>query len=204
LDIIATIALALGASWCAGINLYATIFVLGAMSRWTGFDLPVELIVLENEWVLGIAGALYTVEFFADKIPGLDTAWDSIQTFVRIPAGAVLAAMAIGDVPLELELIAVLLGGTLAGTSHTAKATTRLAAHGTGTSPVVSPVASLTEDAAVIGTLAFVAAYPIIGIVAVVFMIAAAFVIMWSCWALAKKAIRNMTRFLNPPPAPMV
>jgi len=206
-EILATLALTLGASFCAGINLYATLFVLGAMSRFTGFDLPVDLLVLESHWVLWPALTLYCVEFFADKVPALDSAWDSIQTFLRIPAGVVIAATALGEVPLELQICSGMVGGTLATMAHGTKATVRLAAHGTGTSPAVSPVASLAEDALVITTMAFVATNPVISLILFVIMLVAAAFILWACWNLAKTAFRGIAKLFGlgtdpePPPA---
>ncbi len=191
-NILATIALALGASFCAGINLYATIFVLGAMSRYTSFDLPVEMIALESHWVIWPALAMYVVEFFADKIPAVDTAWDSIHTFLRIPAGVAIAATALGDVPMELQVVAGMVGGTLASVSHTTKATTRLAAHATGTSPVVSPVVSVVEDVLVVGTLGFIATNPVLSILILIVMLIAAFFILKTFWKLAQKVFQGI------------
>lgn len=202
MEVLATLALALGASWCAGINLYATVFVLGAMSRWTGFDLPADLMVLESHWVLWPALAMYCIEFVADKVPAVDTAWDTVHTFLRIPAGAALAAMALGEVPGEIQVLAAMIGGTLAGTAHVTKATTRVAAHATGTSPVVSPVASVAEDALVIGTTAFIAANPILSLVILAAMMIAAFFILRTFWVLTKKIVGSMFDVFRGPAGP--
>ena len=142
-QIFASLALMLGASWCSGINLYATVAVLGAMHRWAdGFALPGEMGVLGNEWVIGVAAFMYTIEFVADKVPSVDSAWDTVHTFIRVPAGAALAGMSLGDVPLEVQLIAAMVGGGLAFGAHTTKATTRLVfVSGTafvGDAPVIS------------------------------------------------------------------
>lgn len=205
MEVLATLALALGASWCAGINLYATVFVLGAMSRWTGFELPADLLVLENPWVIGIAAVLYTVEFFADKIPAIDTAWDTVQTFIRIPAGAVLAAMSVGDVPMAMQVIALLLGGTLATTSHTTKATARIAAHSSGTSPVVSPSASVAEDVLVIGLIGLIVSNPVLALLLLAVMIVASVLILWVFWKVARKLLTAFGRLVTgqgPDPTP--
>jgi hypothetical protein len=196
-EIILTLSVALGASWCAGVNLYATVFVLGALSRWTSFDLPGDLAVLESHWVLWPALAMYTIEFFADKFPAVDTAWDSIHTFIRIPAGAALAATALGEVPLELQVLAGLIGGTLATTSHTAKATTRLVAHSTATSPIVSPVASVVEDITVVGLLAFVVANPLMSLGILAILVVASAFIVWTFWKLAKLVISRTVAFFS-------
>jgi len=201
-----TLVVALGASWCAGINLYATVFVLGAMSRYTAFELPGDLTVLESHWVMWPALAMYTVEFFADKVPAVDSAWDAIHSFIRIPAGVALAATALGEVPLEAQVLAGLVGGGLAATSHTTKMTARLAAHATGTSPVASPALSLAEDVAVIGTMAFVATHPILALIALVVMMAAAYFVLRVFWKLARRALASVARLFRGPdpelPAP--
>jgi hypothetical protein len=199
-QIIMTLAVALGASWCAGINLYATVFVLGALSRWTAFDLPGDLVILESHWVLWPALAMYTIEFFADKFPAVDTAWDSIHTFIRIPAGVVLAATAMGDVPLEFQMLAGLVGGTLATASHTTKATTRLVAHSTATSPIVSPVASVIEDITVIGFLAFVVANPLLSLLLLAIMVIASGFLLWSFWKITRLVLRRLVAFLSGEP----
>ncbi len=205
-QIVATIALALGASFTAGINLYATVFVLGAMSRYSSFDLPGGLMVLESHWIIGTSFVLYLVEFFADKFPAVDSAWDSIQTFVRIPAGVAIAATALGDVPLELQILAGLVGGTLATVAHGTKATTRLVAHGTGTSPVVSPVLSVVEDVAVIGTSILVAVNPLVALLVVFILFVGSIFVLRSFWRVAKGVFKGIAGFFRGPndgqPAP--
>jgi hypothetical protein len=188
-----TLALTLGAAWCSGINLYATVAVLGLMHRYVdGFTLPGDMAVLGNEWVILSAGLLYCVEFVADKVPAVDSAWDTIHTFIRVPAGAALAAMALGDVPLEVQVVAGLVGGTLALGSHTTKATTRLAAHGTGTSPVLSPVLSVAEDVVVVGTIGLVAANPILSLFLLGVMLVIAYYVLKMFWSVARKAFRAL------------
>ena len=121
------LALTMGASWASGINLYATLFMLGVLHQTGNIALPPELLLVADPLVIAAAGVMYMIEFFADKIPGVDTGWDAIHSFVRIPAGAVLAAQAIGDVSPAAELAAALLGGTLAAGSHALKASSRVA-----------------------------------------------------------------------------
>jgi hypothetical protein len=144
-QLISTIAIAMGASWVSGINLYATVATLGLLGRFAHLQLPGELEVLTNWWVIGVALALYVVEFFADKIPYLDSTWDVIHTFIRIPAGAVLAATAFGDFDRSIQVIALLLGGGLAFSSHGTKAATR-AMLNASPEPVSNIVASVLED----------------------------------------------------------
>ena len=104
MDTVQIIALTMGAAWASGINLYAAIFMLGYMGSTGNIDLPPELMVLTDPLVMFAAGLMYCVEFFADKTPGLDTAWDSIHTFIRIPMGAVLAMGAVGETTPEIDL----------------------------------------------------------------------------------------------------
>lgn len=185
-QIFATLALTFGASFCAGINLYATVFTLGAMSRFTSFDLPTGLEALESHWVIWPALLMYAVEFVADKVPAVDSAWDAIHTFIRIPAGVVLAAGALGEMPMEAQIVAGMIGGTLAAAAHGAKATTRLAAHATGTSPIVTPVASVVEDVVVFGTTAFIVANPVLALIALVVMGAGVWFVLRTFWRIAR------------------
>ena len=168
MNLISTIALAMGASWTSGINLYASVATLGLLSRFAGLQLPGELDVVTNWWVIGIASALYCVEFVADKVPWIDSTWDLIHTFIRVPAGAVLAAAAFGDFDRSIQAIAVLLGGGLALSSHGTKAATR-ALLNTSPEPVSNVVASILED--ILAILSMTAAiflpYVLFGIVAI-------------------------------------
>jgi hypothetical protein len=150
MGIVETISVAMGAAWASGINLYATIATLGILGATGNIDLPPDLAVLASPLVIAAAGFMYIVEFFADKTPGVDTGWDAIHTFIRIPAGAVLAAGAVGDVSPAAEVAALIAGGALAGTSHAMKAGTRVLIN-TSPEPVTNWGASLAEDVAVIG-----------------------------------------------------
>ncbi|HEX6044933.1 MAG TPA: DUF4126 domain-containing protein [Pyrinomonadaceae bacterium] len=144
-QLISTIAVAMGASWVSGINLYACVATLGLLGRFAHLRLPGELEVLTSWWVIGVAVVLYVVEFFADKIPIVDSTWDVIHTFIRVPAGAVLAASAFGDFDRGIQVIALLLGGGLALSSHGTKAATRVALNASP-EPVSNVVASIIED----------------------------------------------------------
>ena len=144
-QLISTIAIAMGASWVSGINLYATVATLGLLSRFAELQLPGELQVLTSWWVIGIAAVLYVIEFVADKVPIVDSTWDVIHTFIRVPAGAVLAASAFGDFDRGIQVIALLLGGGLALSSHGTKAATR-AMLNASPEPVSNVVASVLED----------------------------------------------------------
>jgi hypothetical protein len=152
MDVIDTVALSLGAAWASGINLYAALFMLGFMHSGGYIALPPELQVLADPLVLAAAGFMYCVEFFADKTPGVDSLWDGIHTFIRIPAGALLAAGALADVGPAAELAGLLIGGSLAAGAHTLKAGGRVLIN-TSPEPFTNWTASIGEDLAVIAGL---------------------------------------------------
>ena len=188
MNLIDTLGLALGAAWTAGINLYATVAVLGLLQRYELARLPGELEVLANPWVIGVALALYVVEFFADKVPYVDTVWDALHTFIRVPAGAVLALAATAELHPAVRVIALLAGGTLALSTHGTKATVRAAAN-TSPEPFSNWALSLGEDVLAVGAAALAVFSPLaILAVVVVFLIAAA-------WLLPK-IIRRLRRLV--------
>ncbi len=150
--LVATIALTLGVGWASGLNLYAAILTLGLMQNLGHAELPASLQVVADPVVLAAAGFMYLVEFTADKTPGVDSGWDALHTFVRIPAGVVLAAAAVGDVSIAAQIAAGLVGGTLAGGSHALKSGGRVLIN-TSPEPASNWTASIVEDAAVIGGL---------------------------------------------------
>ena len=144
------VALTLGVGWASGINLYAAVLALG-MAGATGYaDLPAGLEIVENPLVIGAAGLMYAVEFFADKVPGVDTGWDTLHTFIRLPAGALLAAGMFDDQSMGLELAAAIVGGGLAATSHATKAGSRVLIN-TSPEPFSNWTASIAEDISVFG-----------------------------------------------------
>ena len=149
-EITKIIALTMGAAWAAGINLYAAIATLGILSVTGNMTLPPDLQILANPLVIGAACLMFAVEFIADKMPGVDTGWDTIHTFIRIPAGALLAAGAVGDVDPAVSLAAALLGGALAAGTHGAKAGSRLLINASP-EPFTNWTASIMEDIMVIG-----------------------------------------------------
>jgi len=149
METIAVISVSLGAAWASGINLYAAVFVLGLLGATGTTELPPDLKILQHPGVMAAAGLMYCIEFFADKIPGVDTAWDTIHSFIRIPAGALLAAGAITTLSPEAQLIGLLLGGTLAAGTHFAKTGTRVLVN-TSPEPFSNWTLSLGEDIAVI------------------------------------------------------
>jgi Domain of unknown function (DUF4126) len=145
----ATLALSMGLAWASGINLYATLFTLGYLANTGNIDLPQNLQIVADPMVMGAAGIMYLVEFFADKTPGVDTGWDAIHTFIRIPAGAMLAAGAVGDLNPVVEVAAAILGGGLAAGTHATKAGTRVLIN-TSPEPFSNWMASVSEDIAVV------------------------------------------------------
>ena len=164
-----TLSLALGSAWTSGINLYATVTVLGLLQKFGLTHLPGGLDVLDNWWIIGVAGFLYAVEFFADKIPYVDSVWDVIHTFIRIPAGAVMAYAATNQTDASVMTIATLLGGGLAFSSHGTKAAVRATAN-LSPEPVSNWVLSIVEDIiAFIGTFLSVFAPFLIAIVLLFF-----------------------------------
>lgn len=167
-----TLSLALGTAWTSGINLYATVSVLGLLQKFGATKLPGGLDVLDNWWIIGFAGGLYLIEFFADKIPYVDSVWDVVHTFIRIPAGAIVAYSATTDLDPSITIPATLVGGGLAFASHGTKAAARIGAN-LSPEPVSNWVLSLVEDAiAFLGTFLAVFAPVIIVSVLGIFIIA--------------------------------
>lgn len=184
-----TLSLALGSAWTSGINLYATVSVLGLLQRFGGVKLPGGLDVLDNWWIIGIAGGLYIVEFFADKIPYLDSLWDVVHTFIRVPAGAVVAYAAVSDMDPAIVIPATLIGGGFAFASHGTKAAARVGAN-LSPEPISNSVLSLVEDVIAIGgTLLAVFAPVVIAIVLVIFT----FLFLWFLPRIAR-AVSKMFR----------
>lgn len=166
-----TLSLALGTAWTSGINLYATVTVLGLLQKFNLTHLPGGLDVLDNWWIIGIAGFLYFIEFFADKIPYVDSIWDVVHTFIRIPAGAIVAYAATNQTDASVQTIAALLGGGLAFSSHGTKAALRMGAN-LSPEPVSNWVLSIVEDIiAFVGTILAVFAPVLIAIVLLVFAV---------------------------------
>ncbi len=160
-EILSYIALSMGVAWASGINLYAAILVLGLLGTSGNMPLPESLQILHNPMVIGAAGLMYCIEFFTDKIPGVDSLWDTLHTFIRIPAGAVLAASAVAEVDPSLTLSAALVGGGLTAATHLTKASTRLLVN-TSPEPFSNIGVSLAEDTVVIGGLWAALHYPVI------------------------------------------
>lgn len=187
------IAMTLGVAWASGINLYAAVLMMGLLGAGGYTELPESLTVLQDPMVLMAAGVMYFVEFFADKVPGVDTGWDAIHTFIRIPAGAMLAMGAAQGLEINqaAELTAALLGGSLAATSHLTKASTRVVINASP-EPVTNWTASITEDLAVIGGLWASLNYPIAFIVFIVLFVLFVIWILPKLWRAIKGIIATI------------
>lgn len=145
MDLVPAVALAGGLAWASGIRLYAVLFAAGLLGHFGYLQLPEALQILQAPWVMALTASLLAVEFLADKIPFVDSAWDGIQTFIRIPAGAVLAALAMGEHDPSLTMAAGLLGGTLTAGTHALKTGSR-ALINASPEPVSNILTSLGED----------------------------------------------------------
>lgn len=166
-----TLSLALGSAWTSGINLYATVTVLGLLQKFGATKLPGGLDVLDNWWIIGFAGGLYLVEFFADKIPYVDSVWDVVHTFIRVPAGAIVAYAATNQLDSSITIPAALVGGGLAFASHGTKAAARVGAN-FSPEPVSNWALSFVEDGIVlIGVVLAVFAPMVIATVLIIFLL---------------------------------
>jgi len=158
---LSTLGFAMGSAWLSGINLYATVVTLGILERLGLATLPGDLGVLKSWWIIGVAGFLYAMEFIANKIPAVDSVWDAIHTFIRIPAGAVLAASAFASFDPSIRLIALMLGGGVALTSHGAKSAVRLAAN-TSPEPFSNVALGMLEDVTTAGGSVLMVFHPVV------------------------------------------
>jgi len=202
---IEALSLAMGTAWASGINLYATVAALGIAGRSEMIHLPPELQVLTHPAVIAIACIMYVIEFFADKVPYVDSGWDILHTFIRVPAGAILAAKSLGDMNPALELAALLAGGTVALAAHGTKATVRLAIN-TSPEPFSNWAASFAEDVTVLGSIWMVFNHPILMLILVVSFMALVVWLVPKLFRLAKRGfqvLRDRLRGVKPDhPAP--
>lgn len=190
-----TIAAALG--FASGLRLYAVLFIVGAAGRLGWIGLPAGLEVLADPLVLSASGFMCAVEFFADKIPAVDTAWDAIHTLIRIPAGAALAAGVFGDqAPGALTLAAAILGGSLAAGSHLTKAGSR-ALINTSPEPFTNWAASFTEDVAVGGLLWLALAHPAAALAVLVLLVAAVIWLLPKVWRASRRVFRRIAAWFG-------
>ncbi len=192
-DLASLAALAAGLGWASGLRLYALVFVLGALARFGGVQLPGGLGVLAHPLVLGLSGLLLVVEFFADKLPWLDSAWDAVHTFIRIPAGAALAAAVMGDQGGALQVAMGLVGGTLAAGTHLAKAGAR-AAINTSPEPVSNVTTSLGEDMLFAGGMWALVHQPLLFLAGLAVFFILALLLIWALWKFIKRVFRRPPR----------
>ena len=177
MDLAQTIALSAGLAWASGLRLYLVVFLAGVLSYFGYLHLPSTLGVLQHPLVIGVAGIMAFAELIADKVPAFDSLWDGFQTFIRIPAGALLAALALGDADPAWMVAAGLIGGTITAGTHFAKAGSRLAIN-TSPEPFSNWLASFGEEGMVLGGLWAMLASPVVFLVLLaVFMVLAVLVI---------------------------
>jgi hypothetical protein len=193
-QIVAAIALSMGAAWASGINLYAAILVLGWLGLSGNMVLPPDLQVLTSPMVLFAAGTMYVVEFFADKVPGVDSAWDGLHTLIRIPAGAILAASAVGEVDPALSLAAALVGGGLAAATHATKAGSRVLIN-SSPEPFSNWLVSFSEDVLVVAGLWAALHYPWAFVVFLLFFVIMLIWLLPRVWRGVKWLLDALARF---------
>ena len=199
MDLPSLIALAAALGWASGFRLYAVVFLVGATGQMGWIALPPGLAVLQHPAMLIASGVMLSVEFFADKIPGVDSLWDLMQSVIRIPAGAALAAGALGADGATTALIAALLGGTLAASSQAAKTTTR-AAINTSPEPFSNLIASLLEDGLVVAALWLAVAHPFVFGVALLVAVLLMTVVTIALFKFLRAAWRRLAVFLSGSP----
>lgn len=195
-QIIQAITLAMGAAWASGVNLYAAMLTLGVLGVTGNMVLPGEFQILQHPMVLTAAGLMFAVEFCADKIPGLDTTWDAIHTFIRIPAGALLAAGAIAEVNPDLSVAAAIVGGVIAAGSHVTKSGTRVLINASP-EPFSTWFASLTEDIAVMGGIWLALTHPYIFLVCFILFIVLMVWLLPRIWGGIKKVFGFLMRLFG-------
>jgi hypothetical protein len=188
-----TLGWTLGTSFASGLNLYATVAAAGLLERFGVVHLPPSLQILAHPVVWGIALVLFAIEFIADKVPVVDSAWDTVHTFIRPPAAAVLAYSAFGGVPEGWKMGAALLAGSVALTSHGAKATTRAAAN-TSPEPFSNWILSTSEDMLAIGLAWLAAEHPVLTGAIVVVLVILCVLLIWKLFSFFKRTLGGFRR----------
>lgn len=200
MDPISTLAAGAGLAWASGMRLYAVLFVAGLLARFGVVTLPGDLAVLTHSWVIGVSGFMFVIEFLADKIPGIDSVWDAMHTFIRIPAGALLAAASLGvSADPAWVMVAGLLGGTLAGSSHFAKSGSR-ALINTSPEPFSNWGASFGEEALVASVLWLAFAYPLLSLCVLIVLVGLSVWLIVTLWRFLRVMFANLS-LINPVPA---
>ena len=202
LDTTHLVALAAALGWASGLRLYAVLLITGLVGLAGWVELPAGLRVLEHPMVLGASGFMFVLEFLADKIPGIDSLWDMLQTVVRIPAGAALAAAVFGADQGTMAVVAAVLGGALAATSHATKATTR-AAINTSPEPFSNLGMSFAEEGLVAGGLWLAWTAPVVFLIVLALMVVGMVVLTWWLWRFLRQAFGRLRRlFMGTPASP--
>lgn len=194
MDQLQQVAIAAGLAWASGIRLYAAVFIVGVLGRVGWIHLPSDLLVLEHDWVLAAAAVMLVAEFLADKVPGFDSVWDAVHTFIRIPIGALLAWGAMGDSTPALQMTAALLGGAITGGTHFAKAGTR-AAINTSPEPFSNWTASFGEDGMLLAGLWIAFHHPLVFLVLLALFFA---LVIWLVPRLLRFLVRLWRRLSGP------
>jgi len=198
MEALASLATAAGLGWASGVRLYAVVFFLGVLQQFGIYTLPSGLQPLGNPWVMGAAGFMFLVEFLADKIPGFDSVWDAAHTFIRIPAGALLAAAAVAGGDASIGIAAGILGGTAAAGSHITKASAR-ALINTSPEPLSNWTASFSEDALSIGAVWTALIYPLIFLGFLVVFFVLAIWLLPKIWRGLKRVLASIRQLLGNP-----
>ena len=199
MDMASLLALAAALGWASGFRLYIVVFLVGLLGATGLVVLPGGLHVLEHPAMLFASGGLLFVEFFADKIPGVDSLWDLLQSVLRIPAGAALAAGVFGADNATMATVAALMGGTLAATSQAAKTSTR-ALINTSPEPFTNVGASLVEDTTAVGAIWLALANPVVFGGVLLLVVIAMWVVIWMLWRFVRSAIRRVRGWLGAVP----
>lgn len=200
-QIINTISLSMGVAWASGLNLYATLLTLGILGATGNMTLPPDLQVLTNPLVIGAAGLMFAVEFVADKMPGVDTGWDSLHTFIRIPAGAMLAAGSIGEVNAAMTLAAAIVGGGIAAGTHATKSGTRVLIN-TSPEPFSNWLTSLGEDVAVVAGIWAALHHPLVFLVLLLLFLVLMVWLLPKLWQGIKMVFSRLGQFFSGPKDP--
>ncbi len=187
MEVLATLGRTLGFSLAAGVNLYATVAILGLASRYHWVQLPDQFTVFDNPWIIGAAGVLYAIEFVADKVPWVDSIWDSVHTLIRPVGGAVIAVASLGDASPVMTGAIALLGGLVSASSHATKAGARVAAN-TTPEPFSNWFLSLGEDAFVIGLSFLTLKFPLVALGVSVVIVMLIVLTARSIWKWLRKA----------------
>ena len=203
LDMPSLLALAAALGWASGFRLYAVVFIVGVMGAGGWLALPAGLQVLTSPLVLAVSGSLMLVEFFADKVPWVDSAWDAVHTVIRVPGGALLAAGVFGADNATMGVIAGLLGGSLAATSMATKMTTRAAVN-TSPEPFSNGLVSLFEDGLVVGVVWLATQHPVAFGVALVVMLVLSVALMAVLFKFLRAVLRRVSSFFGGSVQPVV